>query len=224
MNGEQAGDGENTGGQNPFAAEDDEDSDGEGDFTIGDAEGDDDGKGKPHTTGTSASQGQESPLEGESGKNVGIPSSRSGIAFPLASASVLGRGKAAFPSLWPFGGSLKASNSAGRWEAEMEDTGRSHFRGWSANDEQSSDEDSDGEYGGAAFGGSDRPRRPKRRLSSTTEAKRRTSLEDDDEDEVVHVGMVEVPEKSAEEKVVGDDEELVEIQHAEMPGIGGGQQ
>ena len=207
---------------NPFAAEEDEDSDGEGDFTIGDAEGDDDGKGKSHA-GTSLSHGQESLLGGEAGKNVGIPSGRSGIAFPPASASVLGRGRAAFPSLWPFGGSSKASNSGERWEAEMEDTGKGHFRGWSANDEQSSDEDSDGEYGGAKFG-DDRPRRPKRRLSSTTEAKRRTSLEDDDEDEVVHVGLAEVPEKSVEEKGVGDDEELIEIQHTEMPGVEQAQQ
>jgi hypothetical protein len=213
---------------NPFAAEEDEDSDGEGEFTIGDGEGDDDAKGKAHTAGTNISQGQESLLGGEAGKNVGIPSGRSGIAFPPASSgSVLGRGRAGFPSLWPFGGSSKASNSGERWEAEMEDTGKGHFRGWSANDEQSSDEDSDGEYGGAKFTGVDdgRPRRPKRRLSSTTEAKRRTSLEDDDEDEVVHVGLAEVPEKSGvEEKGVGDDEELVEIQHAEMPGVGHAQQ
>jgi hypothetical protein len=44
---------------------------------------------------------------------------------------------------------------------------------------------------------------------STTEAKRRTSLEDDDEEEVVHVGR----------SGAGDDEELIEIQHAEMQGI-----
>lgn len=222
MNKEQANAGEQTKDQNPFAAAEDDDSDREGEFTIGDAEGEDDGKGKAHA-GTSSSQGQESLLGGKSGKNVGIPSGHSSITSPPASASVLGRGRAAFPSLWPFGGSSKASNSGERWEAEMEDTGKGHFRRWSANDEQSSDEDSDGEYGGATFG-DDRPRRPKRRLSSTTEAKRRTSLEDDDEDEVVHVGMAEVPDKSAEEKVVGDDEELVEIQHTEMPGVTGGQQ
>ena len=229
MNIEHADAGEPAGDQNPFAAAEDEDSDdGEGDFTIGDAEGEEDGKGKSHA-GTSLSQGQESLLGGGSGKNVGIPSGRSGIiAFPPASASVLGRGGATFPSLWPFGGSSKASNSGEGWKAaEVEDASKGHFRGWSANDEQSSDEDSDGEYGGATFG-DDRPRRPKRRLSSTTEAKRRTSLEDDDEDEVVHVGMAEVPEKGSEERgVVGDDEELVEIQHTEMPGhgvAGGGQQ
>jgi hypothetical protein len=226
VNREHADSGESAGDQNPFAAAEDEDSDdGEGDFTIGDAEGEEDGKGKSQA-GTSLSHGQESLLGGGSGKNVGIPSSSSGITFPPASASVLGRGRATFPSLWPFGGSSKASNSAEPWEAEMmEDaSSKGHFRGWSANDEQSSDEDSDGEYGGAMFG-DDRPRRPKRRLSSTTEAKRRTSLEDDDEDEVVHVGMAEVPEKSSEEKGgVGDDEELVEIQHTEMPGVAGGQQ
>lgn len=217
---EQADTGESAGDQNPFAAA--EDSDGEGDFCIGDAEGEDDGRDRAHT-GTNSFQGQESQLGGESGKNVGTPSGHFGIAFPPASGSVLGRGRATFPLLWPFGGPSKAGNSGERAETEIQGTGNGHFTGWSANDEQSSDEDSDGEYGGAAFG-ENRPRRPKRRLSSTTEAKRRTSLEDDDEDEVVHVGMAEVPEKSAEERGLGDDEELVEIQHNdEMSGVAGGQ-
>jgi hypothetical protein len=208
---------------NPFAADEDDDSDdGEGDFAIGDVEAEDNGKGKSHA-GTSLAQGEASLLGGETGKNVGIPSGRSVVTFPPPIASVLGRGTAGFPSLWPFGGPPKPKNNEERWEAELEDTDRGHFRGWSANDEQSSDEDSDGEYGGATFGDGNQ-RRVKRRLSSTTEAKRRTSLEDDDEDEVVHVGMAEVREKGLEEKGVGDDEELVEIQHAEMPGDGGAQQ
>lgn len=124
--------------------------------------------------------------------------------------------------LGPLGKFSKARNSRAWWDDEIE-LGNDHCTRNSANFPQSSDEDSDGEYGGAMFG-DDRRRRPKRRLSSTTEAKRRTSLEDDDEDEVVHVGMSEVPEKSAEDRVIRDDDELVEIQHTEMPGVAGGQQ
>jgi len=87
-----------------------------------------------------------------------------------------------------------------------------------SSDKNSSDEDSDEEYGSGKFGGDGQGRR---RLSVTTEAKRRTSLEDDDEDEVlVHVAM-EAPEEVKAE-ALGDDEELVEVQHAEMQGVEAG--
>ncbi|PBP17977.1 SIT4 phosphatase-associated protein [Diplocarpon rosae] len=89
-----------------------------------------------------------------------------------------------------------------------------------------SDDDSDGGYGHAVAeqrNGDEGKGIGKRRLSVTTEAKRRTSLEDDDEDEVVHVAMTEadVEEGKAHRGVV-DDEELVEIQHAEMQGADAG--
>jgi hypothetical protein len=203
---------------NPFAADEDDDSDdGEANFSIGDVEAEDEGKGKSHA-GPSLAEGQESLLGSEADKNVGIPSGRSLVAFSPPVASVSGKGRSGIPSLWQFSSSPKTKYKEG-WDAVVEDIDTSHFRGWSANDEQSSDEDSDGEYGAAAFGDGTR-RSGKRRLSSTTEAKRRTSLEDDDEDEVVHVGMAEVREKGVEEKGEGDDEELVEIQHTEMPGVG----
>lgn len=73
-------------------------------------------------------------------------------------------------------------------------------------------------------------------VSATREAKRRTSLEDDDdvdgEEGVVHVGMVEEVGEVGEENEKGKDThtgddgegdgELVEIQHAEMQGLEGG--
>lgn len=82
-------------------------------------------------------------------------------------------------------------------------------------------DDREMEFGADGQGG-------KRRLSVTTEAKRRTSLEDDDDevDGVVHVGLhvadleVGAP-KGVEGGAEGDDEELVEIQHAEMQGVEG---
>ncbi|PQE25997.1 SIT4 phosphatase-associated protein [Rutstroemia sp. NJR-2017a BBW] len=70
-------------------------------------------------------------------------------------------------------------------------------------------------------------------VSATREAKRRTSLEDDDdvdgEEGVVHVGMVEEvgeEHEKGKDTQTGDDGEgdgeLVEIQHAEMQGMEGG--
>jgi len=163
---------------------------------------------------------EQTPLEGEAGRNVGSSFGSSIVGFSPSSTSVLGRGRAAFPSLWPFGGSSPRRNNNGEeWDAGFESRSGDwdHFRGASANDEQSSDEDSDEE-----FGSDGRQAKESKRLNSTTEAKRRTSLEDDDEEEVVHVGIAEGHERGVGEKTgEGDDEELVEIRHTEMQGVEG---
>jgi len=213
---------------NPFATDEDDDSDNEDenerDFSIGDLDVEDDGKG----------------LLGEGGEdkgknvNVGTPP-----AIPSTSTNTttpLGIGRASFPSMWPFGANTSPKGhqgasfavDGGRQDAEEQ----SHLRGSSANgddvqsDESDSSNSSDEELG---YGDRERERETefgsdgqgKRRLSVTTEAKRRTSLEDDDEEDgVVHVGM-EVGKDSVSEREGGDDEELVEIQHAEMQGVEG---
>jgi hypothetical protein len=183
-------------------------------------------------------------------KNVGaLPSSSLAVVSPspaspsASSPNPNSNSRTAFPSLWPFGGSspkLKIGFedvADGDVDVEEEAWGeeagggryngsdRNHFRGAKADDyEQSSDEDSDEEYGSGKFGSGGKG--GKRRLSVTTEAKRRTSLEDDDDEEVVHVGMAEAREDTETGKVVegreeglGGDDELVEIQHAEMQGV-----
>jgi hypothetical protein len=220
---------------NPFATEEDNDGDDgevEGDFTIGDLEVEEEGKGHlPPGTGL---VGEKESLEGidldgmERDKNVGVPSDSSVVVSPFSFSLPLSspNSRASFPTLWPFGGSSQRNKQSEGEVGEEEWSDRNHFRGAQADDdEQSSDEDSDDGYGSGKFGGDGQG--GKRRLSVTTEAKRRTSLEDDDDEEVVHVGMAELREEGAVGgKVVegrgegmGDDEDLVEIQHAEMQGV-----
>ena len=199
---------------NPFATDEDDDSDdGEGDFTIGDLEVEEEGK-RHLPPGTSLVGAGESLLHGD--KNVGV--------LPTSSTASYANPRAIFPSLWPFGGTQRTVDGDGDgWgmgvDGEEYNKSRSHFRGANKanNNEQSSDEDSDEEFGSGQFGGDGQGEGSRRRLSVTTEAKRRTSLEDDDEDGVVHIAL-EVPEEVKTEGV-GDDEELVEIQHAEMQGV-----
>ena len=201
---------------NPFAADEDDDSDGDGEFTIGDLEVEEEGKG--HLPPGTSLVGDEHSLlfQDDHEKNVGSPSGLTVISSTSFLGTGNGTGRQNFPSMWPFGGPLK-SNGEQRgdvWGEEAYD--RSHFRGAHADvDSQSSDEDSDDEYTSGKFGNGQGG--GKRRLSVTTEAKRRVSLDDDDEDEVVHVGMSEAASEVDSGKVVGEgDEELVEIQHAEM--------
>jgi len=198
---------------NPFATDEDDDSDGEGDFTIGDLEAEEEGKGHlPPGTGLVGNDESLNHLLPDE-KNVGVPL----IGSVVSSTSFLGsgaKGQASFPSMWPFGGPVRNGVQGGNgWEDGGRD--RSHFRGAQADDDsQSSDEDSDDEYGSGKFGDDGQGRT---RLSTTTAAKRRTSLDDDDdEDEVVHVGMAEATSEAVSGKLVGEgDDELVEIQHAE---------
>lgn len=169
--------------------------------------------------------------------NVGTPpamSSSTNTTIPTP----LGIGRASFPSMWPFGANTSPSHKEPSFAVESgaEDEKQGHFRGSSANgndvqsDESDSSNSSDEELG---YGDRDSGREGretefgsdgqggKRRLSVTTEAKRRTSLEDDDEEDgVVHVGM-EVGKDVVGEREGADDEELVEIQHAEMQGVEG---
>ncbi|OWP07416.1 hypothetical protein B2J93_6195 [Marssonina coronariae] len=237
-NGDRSHENEHQKNLNPFATDEDDDSDNDdndGDFTIGDLEGDDDGKG---LLGSKREE-LRALVEEDKGKHVGIPSIDSvqiptlaqtpthhhaiflpssifcpSFHFPLT----VGIGRARFPVHWPFGAtSPKLHLSA------------SHLRG-SANEDEvqsdDSDDDSDGGYGHAVAeqrDGDEGKGTGKRRLSVTTEAKRRTSLEDDDEDEVVHVAMTEADvEDGKAHRGVVDDEELVEIQHAEMQGADAG--
>jgi len=213
---------------NPFATEEDDDSDGEGDFTIGDLEAEEEGKGHlPPGTGLVGAEESLLGLEGiTDDKNVGTspdPDS-SGVVVPpfTFTTSPEQISRATFPSMWPFGN----SSPRGKF-GSFGGSDRNHFRGASADDDEQSNssDDSDDEYksGSEKFGG-DGQGEGKRRLSVTTEAKRRTSLEDDDEDEeVVHVGMAEAREEGKSllggGGEQGDDEELVEIQHAEMQGV-----
>jgi hypothetical protein len=231
---------------NPFATEEDDDFENEDenqrDFSIGDLDVEDDGRG---LLGGSGEKGE--GLGGEDkGKNVnvGIPPASSSSTSTSTTAP-LGIGRASFPSMWPFGASTGPShkNSSSSFAVERgtegEDENASHFKGdrSSANgndvqsDESDSSNSSDEEPG---YGDRDREGREnefggdgqgKRRLSVTTEAKRRTSLEDDDdEDGVVHVGLEVGKEIGGERErglEGGDDEELVEIQHAEMQGVEG---
>lgn len=244
-NGDKAEKDEHRKNLNPFATEEDDDSDNEDndqDFSIGDLDVEDDGKGLLGEGGK-----EESSLDdGKGSKNVGIPNPASVLSSSTSTTThPLGIGRASFPSMWPFGGNSSTSpkgNFAVGLSSESENHDKvhddGHFRGSSANgdDVQSSDSDnsSDEEIG---YGDRDRVLRGgdgegefsggKRRLSVTTEAKRRTSLEDDDEDEeVVHVAMAEADAEAGKEvesgkahAVEGDDEELVEIQHAEMQGV-----
>lgn len=176
--------------------------------------------------------------EEDKGKNVGIPSNdhtvvhqnqnHHAILLPSSTFTTshspvsIGIGRAGFPSMWPFG-------------ATSPKLPGSHFRGSSddANEDDVQSDDSDDSDGG--YGHAVKERREgdeefgkgagKRRLSVTTEAKRRTSLEDDDEDEVVHVSMAreDIEEGNAHRgNSHADDDELVEIQHAEMQGVEGG--
>lgn len=189
---------------NPFATEEDDDDsdDGEGGFTIGDLEAEEEGMG--HLPPGTALVGDKESLDDlglQADKNVG--SILPGPSLVVSSFSAL-NSRAAFPNLWPFGG------SSPEFQNQEHDGSRGGRTALADDAEQSSDEedDSDDEYGaGHGHAG-------KRRLSVTTEAKRRTSLEDDDEDEVVHVGMAEAREVEGE-----NDEGLVEIQHAEMQGV-----
>ena len=217
---------------NPFATDEDDDSDNEDenerDFSIGDLDVEDDGKG----------------LLGEGGEdkgknvNVGTPPAMSSNTS-TSTTTPLGIGRASFPSMWPFGANTSPKGhqgasfavDGGRQDATEQE--QDHFRGSSANgdgvqsDESDSSNSSDEDLG---YGDRERGDREtefgsdgqgKRRLSVTTEAKRRTSLEDDDEEDgVVHVGL-EVGKEAVSEREGVDDEELVEIQHAEMQGVEG---
>lgn len=214
---------------NPFATEEDEDSDNDndGDFSIGDLDGEDDGRG---LLGQDAEQGNGS-------KHVGIPSNHHHLASILSSTTTItGLGRAAFPSMWPFNTTSNTSpksSSSGNF-AVGEDRYNAHSYLYlrsghgtgenSANDDDVQSDDSDDSDEGRAFGGGDvEGYKGKRRLSATTEAKRRTSLEDDDEDEeVVHVAMAEADVEAGMGKGAvkeGDDEELVEVHHAETQGV-----
>jgi hypothetical protein len=237
-NGDKAEKDEHRKNLNPFATEEDDDSDNEDtdrDFSIGDLDVEDDGRGLLGEGGK-----EESSLDdGKGSKNVGIPNSASVLSSSTSTTThPLGIGRASFPSMWPFGGNSSTSpkgnfavglSSESGNHDKVHDDG--HFRGSSANgddvqssdSDNSSDEDIGGRDGEGNFGSG------KRRLSVTTEAKRRTSLEDEDEDEeVVHVVMAEAEAEAGKEggvekahTVEGDDEELVEIQHAEMQGVEG---
>jgi hypothetical protein len=240
-NGDKAEKAEHRKNLNPFATEEDDDSDNEDndrDFSIGDLDVEDDGKGLLGVGGK-----EESSLEdGKGSKNVGIPNPASVLSSSTSTTHPLGIGRASFPSMWPFGGnSSPKGNFAVADESENHD-GHDHFTGSSANidDVQSSDSDNSSDeeigYGDRALGGTDFGADgqegfsgSKRRLSVTTEAKRRTCLEDDDDEdeEVVHVAMAEADAEAGKEAEKnhasgeGDDEELVEIQHAEMHGVEG---
>jgi hypothetical protein len=141
--------------------------------------------------------------------------------------------------MWPFGSNNSPKGNFAVTDESTNHHDHSHFTGSSANvdDVQSSDSDNSSDeeigYGDHALGetdfgadGQEEFSGLKRRLSVTTEAKRRTSLEDDDEDEeVVHVAMAEADAEAGKEAekghAEGDDEELVEIKHAEMQGVEG---
>jgi hypothetical protein len=185
---------------------------------------------------------------GRLNKHVGIPDLASVLSFsihspgsppPTSNTSIAGIGRAAFPSLWPFGSSgtispkssISQNNKNGNQAHNGKDTSADEL-----DDIQSPDEDEDSEnssddgYGDHDLDGDDINDRPsgaqypgKRRLSVTTEAKRRTSLEDDDEDEeVVHVAMAEADAEAHEHEAkdgLGEGEgELVDIEvhHAEQ--------
>ncbi len=228
---------------NPFATEEDDDSDNEDDnerdFSIGDLDVEDAGRGL-------LAGGTEGEDKGKN-VNVGFPPASNMSSSNTSTTAPLGIGLASFPSMWPFGASSpshKGSSKSGTTfavERETEDNSNnehdneSHFRGErsSANgnnvqsDDSSNSSDEELGYGDRRqgreneFGGDGQG---KRRLSVTTEAKRRTSLEDDDEEEVVHVGLdvgsdICVGGERERGLEVGDDGELVEIQHAEMQGI-----
>ncbi|KAH6673252.1 hypothetical protein B0J14DRAFT_654976 [Halenospora varia] len=230
-NGEQAEEANHQKNLNPFAADEDDDSDNEdGDFTIGDLETEEEGKGHlPPGTGL---VGNDESLV-DAAKNVGLLPD----AITLPSNSNQKAIRASFPSMWPFGNSILSKGpsdfAVGDGNTDYENgnangSDRNHFRGANANDgdlQSSDDSDSEDEEGYGrerGFGSEGLHRSGKRRLSSTTEAKRRTSLEDDDDDEeVVHVAMAEAEQESHIEKPrEGEgDEELVEIQHAEMQGV-----
>ncbi|KAI9733795.1 MAG: hypothetical protein M1818_007062 [Claussenomyces sp. TS43310] len=90
----------------------------------------------------------------------------------------------------------------------------------------SNEDDSDDDYHARMGAGEAK----KARRLNTTEAKRRTSLVDDDEEDLseapIHVGNVTgsnadaaTDAAAAAVAATGDDEELVEIQHAEMQGV-----
>lgn len=231
---------------NPFATDEDDDSeneDNDNDLSIGDLEGEDDSRG---LLGSSKTDDNEHGNGNSNSKNVGIPSNH--LASILSSTqtsvstSITGLGRAAFPSMWPFNTSTSTSTSSSTSPknntfAVGEDDGGNHIydihasghdRGENianADDVQSDDSD-DSDEDGRRFGGDGEGYKGKRRLSATTEAKRRTSLEDDDEDEdeVVHVAMAEADmEANAEKGAVreGDDDELVEVHHAETQGVEG---
>jgi hypothetical protein len=218
---------------NPFATEEDDDSDNDdndGDFSIGDLDGEDDGRGLLGPSGQDSEQGNGS-------KHVGIPSNHHLASILSSTTTITGLGRAAFPSMWPFNTNTNTSPKSSNFAVVSDDShnsaaynsypssfnNRSHGRGEnSANDGDVQSDDSDDSDEGRAFGGdAEGEYKGKRRLSATTEAKRRTSLEDDDEDEeVVHVAMAEADveagmgiEKGAVRE--GDDEELVEVHHAE---------
>jgi len=223
---------------NPFATEEDDDSDNDdndGDFSIGDLDGEDDGRGLLGSSGKDEEQGNGI-------KHVGIPSNH--LASILSSTtsvstSITGLGRAAFPSMWPF--NTNTSPKGGNFAVVGEDSHKngnssaydsypynsrhSHGRGEnSANNDDVQSDDSDDSDEGRGFGADGEGEyKGKRRLSATTEAKRRTSLEDDDEDEeVVHVAMAEADVEAGIEKGAvreGDDEELVEVHHAETQGV-----
>jgi hypothetical protein len=236
-NGDDAEKAEHPENLNPFATDEDDDSDNEEndrDFSISDLDVEDGGKGLLVAGGKEES----SLVDGKGSKNVGIPNPASVISSSNGTTHPLGIGRASFPSMWPFGSNSPKGNFAVADESTNHDD-QGHFTGFSANvdDVQSSDSDNSSDeevgYGDHALGGTDfgadGPEDfsgPKRRLSVTTEAKRRTILEDDDEDEeVVHVAMAEADAEAGKEAekghAEGDDEELVEIQHAEMQGVEG---
>jgi SIT4-associating protein SAP185/190 len=207
---------------NPFATEEDDEE--HEDFAIGDHEVKAEGKG--HLLPGAALTGQPAPLddldleldEGEAPKyHVGNSSKSSSTGT-----------RAHFPSMWPFGqiqrsnydykismgyrekvklgsifgthGGLNAGshNKGASWNSANDD-------GMQSSDESASDDDDSDDEFGASAGIAGATSKSRRRLS-TTKATRRTSIEDDDDEgEVVHV---------ARGAALGDDEDLIEIQHA----------
>jgi hypothetical protein len=187
---------------------------------------------------------------GKLNQHVGIPDLASLLSFkihspgsppPISNTSIAGIGRAAFPSLWPFGPSGNTSPKAlGSQNGHNVGISKTHDgyrngRDTSADDIddiQSPDEDEDSEnssddgYGDHGLNGDGAGERAagaqypgKRRLSVTTEAKRRTSLEDDDDDEqVMHVAMAESEVEAESHGYGGKDGlgegegELVEIE------------
>jgi hypothetical protein len=187
-------------GINPFAAdEDDEDEDDaphHDEFTIGDLEAEEEGKG--HLPAATPLVGGKEPVEEVVREEV----TNANVGMPFENRN-------SFPALWPFGSQQpprdhyksKYTSVSGGEQGEA----GGHFKGFrgrpDADDSSQSDSDSDDEFVAGA--------KPERR-PSTVEATRRTSIEDDDDDdeegEVVHI---------ARERESGNDDELIEVHHAE---------
>lgn len=223
MDGERVGELTRRRSLNPFAdADDSDEEEGDGSFEIGELEDEVEGlRGNGRDTQVG---GPDPALAGDFPLGVQQPRSPGSPPGGAVANVGMGLGRAAFPSLWPFGSPTSLSR---HHDGETVHTG---FMGYGygygklyANDldEQSirSNHSSDSEEANSSdeeFGGvNGEHEKSERRLSSTTEAKRRTSLEDEDSDGdegVVHVKMAEADIEEAEGKGEGEGEgELVEM-------------